>query len=894
MSHQSMQSGSGRLALRILVVFSLTLALAACSPGALVEITQRFANGCLLVPPCDPPFPDKAVTDHKSWVAAGGTMYVAATAHAAGSNNTTWRSDLVLHAVGTTDAQVVVELLEHGADNSTPSQRSYTIPAGQCRALEDILGEDFQINGAAALRLSPTQGAVAATSRTFNLLGIGNPLGLPDGSTFGQFIPAVGPGQNIRHGTQARLVQLAQSQSNQTGFRTNLGLLNLTASDCVVETELFRANGQSLGIVTTALEPYEYRQINRVLRQVSAEEIEDAFAVLTTPTAGAAFLAYASVVDNRTGDPIAMMAQPTDPTGPVYVAASAHAGGVGGTNWRTDLEIFNPGATSVTFTIELLRHGRDNSSPTSVEQQIPAGQSRRFGDVLDTVFGFTGAAALRITPSTGSLQVTSRTYNLLGADNDLGLPEGSTFGQYIGGSSGFDGIGPDDQGSLIQMSEDERFRTNVNLLNTSESRTTVEIELKNSQGESLGVVNRSLEPFEYRQLNRIFGSVTASEVSNGFAIVRITEGEGPVHALASVVDNSTGDPVAVPAIAVRSTPTLGPEDVVEAAFDLMTMIPGESNLSIESVTNAVALGGVDGLLSALAWFAPGEVQVSDRVLTFAVGDGYVDRQGNQLAGGITVDLSAMHVTTSSISGTASYDAGTFRVNGKPLLVTEMEGTADLTIAEDRSLTGTLSLTSMSKDAGDNSMTGWVEFDTAACRNFPVAGSFTIIIDGESYTVVITPACDGSWGEGGDDMIVINFDDLDPDDVVSDQYPEATFSSGPGYQVEIMPFSWSSPPNCIWSVAQGATNGHLYVEFTDPVKDLTFIVFDAKPEGPFAQLQVFVDGQLADELPIYGTGDEDDLITVDLTAYSGVTGIACLNQYDDDTLLWDDFRFRLDN
>lgn len=51
-------------------------------------------------------------------------------------------------------------------------------------------------------------------------------------------------------------------------------------------------------------------QLNRVFDRWTDEVVPDGFAVLSTPTPTCAFHAYASVVDNRTHDPILVPAKP--------------------------------------------------------------------------------------------------------------------------------------------------------------------------------------------------------------------------------------------------------------------------------------------------------------------------------------------------------------------------------------------------------------------------------------------------------------------------------------------------------------------------------------------------------------------------------------------------------
>jgi hypothetical protein len=78
--------------------------------------------------------------------------------------------------------------------------------------------------------------------------------------------------------------------------------------------------------------------------------------------------------------------------------------------------------------------------------------SVRYTDVLDSVFHFTGAAALRIVPTKGTILATSRTYNLVGA-NSVGLPVGASFGQFVPGLAEGEAISSAEEGRLIQLTQ---------------------------------------------------------------------------------------------------------------------------------------------------------------------------------------------------------------------------------------------------------------------------------------------------------------------------------------------------------------------------------------------------------------------------------------------------------
>ena len=230
-----------------------------------------------------------------SLAAATETLYVPAAANAEGANGTQWRTDLQVKAMGDTGATFTVELLVTGADNSTPPTVQQSLAAGESLRLGNLLGSEFGVTGTAALRVTATDGRVLVSSRTYN----DDP-----GGTYGQTVPAVGDDSAVTFGGSATLIQLSRSADPATGFRTNLGFLNVTDGRVPVVVELFAADGSSLGAVTRNLKPFEHRQINDVFAAVGADDVADGYAVARTDDEDGRFICYASVVDNRSGDAV--------------------------------------------------------------------------------------------------------------------------------------------------------------------------------------------------------------------------------------------------------------------------------------------------------------------------------------------------------------------------------------------------------------------------------------------------------------------------------------------------------------------------------------------------------------------------------------------------------------
>jgi len=223
---------------------------------------------------------------------------------------------------------------------------------------------------------------------------------------------------------------------------------------------------------------------------------------------------------------------------PLIVPAAAHVAGAQDTNWRTDLEVHNPTAGSVTYLIELLERGQGNPTPQQVSSSLASGESVCFEDVVESMFSYEGSGALRVTPLSGTLLVTSRTYNLVAA---------GTYGQFIPGETEDRQIPSGRAGHLIQLRHDSAYRTNLGLVNVVDSPITVEVALHAGAGTLLGTRTVELKRWEHHQSDGIFATVTDDQVADGYAVLHTTTPDGRFLAYASVVDNATGDAIYVPA-----------------------------------------------------------------------------------------------------------------------------------------------------------------------------------------------------------------------------------------------------------------------------------------------------------------------------------------------------------
>jgi hypothetical protein len=183
-----------------------------------------------------------------------------------------------------------------------------TIGAGESLRLSNLLDTEFGFTGTAALRLTATEGGILATSRTYN----DDPAG-----TYGQTIPAIADADGVVFGATANLILLSRSPDTSTGFRTNIGFVNLVDSRTLIELDLYRADGTHLGMLSLNLSAFEHRQLNDVFQLADADDVADGYAVARTTSEDGRFSTYASVVDNGTGDAVFILGQTEIPALPL-------------------------------------------------------------------------------------------------------------------------------------------------------------------------------------------------------------------------------------------------------------------------------------------------------------------------------------------------------------------------------------------------------------------------------------------------------------------------------------------------------------------------------------------------------------------------------------------------
>ncbi len=222
-----------------------------------------------------------------------GSVVVSGVAHLEGQGGASWRTDLELVNLGDDDSTCHLTLDVDGVGVNRPTA-TVSVPAGQGRRLEDVLQSVFAVAGKGAVTVAPEGGSVHVSGRTFDDR---------EGGTVGQHLATRAGAEAMRRYDQGWLVGLRHSLDPGVGFRSNHGVVSVCPEPMTVEVELLDGDsGEVLGRSSLELAPFESRQLNNPLATF-ARPLDNGVALLTTAHPRCAYHAYASVVDNLSGDP---------------------------------------------------------------------------------------------------------------------------------------------------------------------------------------------------------------------------------------------------------------------------------------------------------------------------------------------------------------------------------------------------------------------------------------------------------------------------------------------------------------------------------------------------------------------------------------------------------------
>lgn len=449
---------------------------------------------------------------------------IAGIAETEGVAGTRWKSDLAILNPGDIAADVVLSY-RHGGGSA---QTSMTVAAGEIVGLPNVAAATFGVPDSAGAVEVVSSAPVIVTARTFN--------DSPDG-TFGQSLPGVGDGDGLAPGEAAVLAQLGSDDD----LRTNIGFVDLGGDGAEARIRLYDGDGDPVGSeLRQPVAPGGWAQLNKVFRKAGAGDCRGCYALVDLVGDDGPVWAYASVVDNASGDPTTIPMTRLDASSAAgdtryLVAGIAETGGAAGTRWKSDLALLNLAGTGATADLTYRHEG--GAETTSVT--LADGELREFPNTAAGLFGAPDTAGLVDVAADAVLVITARTFN--------DAPDG-TFGQFLPGIEEGAALAAQQEGFLTQLASDDVFRTNIGYVNFDDAECSVRTTLYDGAGVMLRTYVTAVPPGEWVQSNRVFNGYCPAGCSLGYAVVKGVDADCRIWAYASVVDNGSGDPTTVPVV----------------------------------------------------------------------------------------------------------------------------------------------------------------------------------------------------------------------------------------------------------------------------------------------------------------------------------------------------------
>jgi hypothetical protein len=220
------------------------------------------------------------------------------------------------------------------------------------------------------------------------------------------------------------------------------------------------------------------------------------------------------------------------------VPAAASTPGVGTSNWKTQIVVTNPTGETRQARIYFVERGEAwPGDPLGSPYVIPAGGSLSIDDPLLALNPTNGL--LYVTVDSEGMPVMTRTYNL--------ASDGGTFGQGIPGILLDEAAAADRLILPMLMSDPDRFRTNVGIVQTSSGSIAVRVQLHDTDGTVLATKAYSSSS-GFLQINDVLANMGIGNaiVEGGWISVELLAGSPSYWtAYASIVDGSTDDPTYV-------------------------------------------------------------------------------------------------------------------------------------------------------------------------------------------------------------------------------------------------------------------------------------------------------------------------------------------------------------
>ncbi len=254
---------------------------------------------------------------------------------------------------------------------------------------------------------------------------------------------------------------------------------------------------------------------------------------------------------------------PKDPNAPfnaLLIPAIAHADGIG-TRFVSDVRLTNTAAQSITYQLTYTpanTDGTQNGKQTTIS--VAGGETKALNDIVKDWYGSgslgeAGIGSLEIRPlNYAGKDPVSISLATVASSRTYSVTSLGTFGQFIPALQLANFLSKSDTSkiSLQQVAQSNAsggFRTNLGFVEGAGQPVDFVATLYDDAGNKLSERAYSLKPFESQQIkmDTFFNvnGVVLPNVADARVEVRVTSDTGRISAYASVLDNTTTDPLLV-------------------------------------------------------------------------------------------------------------------------------------------------------------------------------------------------------------------------------------------------------------------------------------------------------------------------------------------------------------
>jgi hypothetical protein len=320
-------------------------------------------------------------------------------------------------------------------------------------------------------------------------------------------------------------------------------LYNPSASSATVEVRIIGSNGSQVGsTINRTVAAYEQ---NTIVNEVRANTYSNAD-VTVTVTGGGRVIASGQTAQNASNDPAAHVAvqgagsYANSPAQKLVLPEVSWALASGSGDWVSEVHVSDLSGGAVVTAY--YNTGTSRRGPFTLwTNGGGAGRSTTFGNILQTLDGLDGSAAvyygtggsLELVTQDGShlIQAAVRTYNGNFSRTFPGLQDRAE----TSAASGRTLLVPN-------ICNNASYRPSLILFNPSADSVTVEVRIIGSNGTQIGsTINRTLAGYEQ---STIVNEVRANTYDNAKLRVQVTAGSGRVIASGQSANNASNDPAA--------------------------------------------------------------------------------------------------------------------------------------------------------------------------------------------------------------------------------------------------------------------------------------------------------------------------------------------------------------